>query len=229
MKFQALRAPTTRQIKGVKTNYFASVSLDLSDPVPHNPPVNLALNGGCALKHSRIHGCRLLLVPLLGLLTCYYSQAQSSPGTTPQNCVVAINPATCQVTVSNCKTTSTGDPLVDVNDTLTWDSPTTPFWIDFNRSGSFSHTPVSASRVPTGQKETVRRDTLCNGGGSCYYKYSLTRQGAPTACADPGVRVVPPQSLLFFYLELGALVLLVGLVSIALWRIWSRKRALSLR
>jgi hypothetical protein len=30
-------------------HFLASISLDLSDRVPHNPPVNLALKGGGAL------------------------------------------------------------------------------------------------------------------------------------------------------------------------------------
>ena len=181
------------------------------------------------MKHSRILSCRLLLVPPLVLLSCYYSKAQPPPGTMPQNCVVKIDQKTCQVTVINCKTSAPGEPLVDVNDAVTWEAPI-PFWIDFKPIASVSHTPVSASRVPSGRKETVRRDWWCNSAAKCYYPYSLTRQGESKPCVDPGVRVVTPPSANFvFYLELVALVGLVGLVSFAVWRIMTRKRALSLK
>jgi hypothetical protein len=176
------------------------------------------------LKHSRILACRWLLVLPLVLLSCHYSKAQPSPGK-PQNCVVKIDQNSCQVTVIDCKTSAPGEPLVDVNDTVTWEAPI-PFWIDFKPIASFSHTPVSASRVPSGRKEPVRRDWLCNSLANCYYKYSLTRQSESTPCIDPGVRVVPPPSAnLLLYLELVALVGLVGLVSFAVWRIMARKPA----
>ena len=180
------------------------------------------------MEHSRILACRLLLALPLVLLSCYYSKAQPSPGV-PQNCVVNIDQKTCHVTVINCKTSAPGEPLVDVNDAVTWEAPI-PFWIDFKPLAGFSHTPVSASRVPSGRREPVRRDWLCSSGASCYYKYSLTRQSESTPCIDPGVRVVPPPSAnLFLYLELVALVGLVGLVSFAVWRSRARKRALSLK
>jgi hypothetical protein len=175
------------------------------------------------LKQSSIFVRRLLLVPPLVLLSCYYSKAQPSPGK-PQDCVVKIDQNSCQVTVIDCKTSAPGEPLVDVNDTVTWEAPI-PFWIDFKLIAGFSHTPVSASRVPSGRKETVRRDGWCNSSASCYYKYSLTRQGESTPCIDPGVRVVPPSANFVLYLEFVALVGLVGLVSFAVWRIMARKPA----
>jgi hypothetical protein len=36
-------------VKAVKPHSLATISLDLTDRVPHNPPVNLALKGGGAL------------------------------------------------------------------------------------------------------------------------------------------------------------------------------------
>jgi hypothetical protein len=184
------------------------------------------------LKHSRILACRLLLVPLLVLLSCYYSKAQPPPGTV-QNCIVDIDVASCTVTVSHCTVDANNDPWVNRNDTVTWKASTasTTYSIDFKRYLSvFSHTPVSASTISSGHPETVLGDLLCKKHVSCYYKYSLTRQGETKACVDPGVRVVPPPSANFvLYLALVALVGLVGLVSFAVWRSRARKRALSLK
>lgn len=183
------------------------------------------------MKHSRILGCRFLLVPLLGLLTCYYSQAQS-PSTKAQSCQVDIDPGTCTVTVRDCKTDK-GDPLVDLGDTVTWNvlTPHTPHTIGFKPLLSFiRHTPFSASTISSGHPETVVGDSWCTNGFSCYYGYSLTRQGENKPCVDPGVRVVtPPSANVVLYVELVALVALVGLVSFAVWRSRARKRASSLK
>jgi hypothetical protein len=181
------------------------------------------------LKHSRILAFRLLLVPPLVLLSCYYSKAQPPPGTV-QNCIVDIDTASCTVTVSHCTVDANNDPWVNLNDTVTWKASTT-YSIDFKRYLSvLSHTPVSASTISSGHPETVLGDLLCKKHVSCYYKYSLTRQGETKACVDPGVRVVTPPSANFvLYLEFVALVALVGLVSFAVWRIRVRKRALSLK
>jgi len=180
------------------------------------------------LKHSKILACRLLLVPSLVLLSCYYSKAQPPPGTV-QNCIVDIDTVGCTVTVSHCAVDANNDPWVNLNDTVTWKA-STPYSIDFKRYMSvFSHTPVSASTISSGHQETVLGDSLCKKHVSCYYKYSLTRQGETKACIDPGVRVVPPSANFVFYLELVALVGLVGLVSFAVWKIMTRKRALSLK
>lgn len=181
------------------------------------------------MKHSRILACRLLLVPPLVLLGCYYSEAQPPPGTV-QNCIVDIDTASCNVTVSHCTVDANNDPWVNLNDTVTWKASTT-YSIDFKRYLIvFSHTPVSASTISSGHPETVVGDLLCKKHVSCYYKYKLTRQGETKACIDPGVRVVPPSSAnVVLYLELVALVGLVGLVSFALWRIMARKRALPLK
>jgi hypothetical protein len=169
------------------------------------------------LKHSKILACRLLLVPPLVLLSCYYSKAQPPP-TKAQSCQVDIDPGTCTVTVRDCRTDN-GDPLVDSNDTVTWNASPT-YSIAFKRYLSvFQHTPVSASTISSGPPAPVVRDWLCARWRKCYYPYSLTRQGAPTACVDPGVRVVPPPADFLFYLELVAL---LGLVSFAVWRIRAR-------
>ena len=175
------------------------------------------------MKHSRILACRSLLVLLLGLLTCYYSQAQS-PSTKAQSCQVDIDPGTCTVTVRDCKTYK-GEPLVDLGDTVTW-NVLTPHTIDFKPLLVFiPHTPFSGSKISSGHSDTVVGDLLCTKHLKCYYGYSLTRQGESKPCVDPGVRVVPPSANLFLYLELVALVGLVGLVSFAVWRIMARKPA----
>jgi hypothetical protein len=181
------------------------------------------------LKHSRILACRLLLVPPLVLLSCYYSKAQPPPGTV-QNCIVDIDTASCTVTVSHCTVDANNDPWVNLNDTVTWKASTTSS-IDFKPYLSiFPHTPVSASTISSGHPETVVGDWWCAKRRKCYYPYSLTRQGENKPCIDPGVRVVtPPSANVVLYLELVALVALVGLVSFAVWRSRARNRTLSLK
>ena len=181
------------------------------------------------MKQSSILVRRLLLVPPLVLLSCYYSKAQPPPGTV-QNCIVDIDTASCTVKVSHCTVDANNDPWVNLNDTVTWKASTT-YSIDFKPYLSiFPHTPVSASTISSGHSETVLGDFSCKKHVSCYYKYSLTRQGENKACIDPGVRVVPPPSANFvLYLDFVALVALVGLVSFAVWRSRARKRTLSLK
>ena len=171
------------------------------------------------MKQSSILVRRLLLVPPLLLLSCYYGKAQPPPGTV-QNCIVDIDTASCTVKVSHCTVDANNDPLVSLNDTVTWKASTT-YSIDFKPYLSiFPHTPFSASTISSGHPATVVGDVLCTRHISCYYRYSLTRQGENRPCVDPGVRVVPPPLDFLFYLELVAV---LGLVSFAVWRVRARK------
>ena len=181
------------------------------------------------MKHSKILACRLLLVPSLVLLSCYYSKAQPPPGTV-QNCIVDIDTASCTVKVSHCAVDANNDPWVNLNDTVTWKASTS-YSIDFKPYLTiFPHTPFSASTISSGHPATVVGDWWCARRRQCYYPYSLTRQGENKPCIDPGVRVVtPPAANFVFYLELVALVAFVGLVSFAAWRIRARNRASSLK
>ncbi len=170
------------------------------------------------MKHSRILACRLLLVLLLGLLTCYYTQAQSPPSTTR---LVNIRP--------DC--TVDQDPVkVSIDDTVTWNppGPLHRYSLDFT-----NESPFAASSVPAGSSAKVIGTLICNKAtvsiltstGACYFLYNPSKDNGKR-CADPGVRVVPPPVDVVFYFELGAL-LVLG--TFAVWRIMARKRALPLK
>ena len=87
--------------------------------------------------------------------------------------------------------------------------------------------PFAASSVAAGSQAKVTGTLVCNRltvyalskTRACYFPYTVSKDnGKP--CADPGVRVVPPMVGVLFYLEL---VVLLGLVSFAVWRIRARK------
>lgn len=135
------------------------------------------------MRASKIFGCWLLLVPLLGVVGCgksaYVHKGPEVYATT--------------VKVSACK----ADPdtvLVHKGDTLTWivDPPD-----GFTYTISFpSNKPISSTTVPTGQGQNVTGDFWCTvlGGispGKCVYPYNLTQSGSggTTTCPDPGVHV----------------------------------------
>ena len=169
------------------------------------------------MKHSRILACRLLLVPFLGLLTCYYSQAQS-PSTKPP---VNIRP--------DC--TVDQDPVkVSIDDTVTWNppSPVHHYSLDFT-----NESPFAASSIAAGSSAKVIGTWKCNKATVsvltstpvCYFPYNPSKDKGKR-CADPGVRVVPPAVDFVFYFELGAL-LVLG--TFAVWRSMVRKRTLSLK
>jgi hypothetical protein len=175
------------------------------------------------VKFLRIFACRLLLIPLLGLLGSYYGNAQ--PGlSTHQDCIVDIDPNSCTVKVSHCMVDANNDPLVKPKDTITWNPPKS-FTIGFKPLGStIAHTPVSAPTISSG-KETVQTDFWCaNDHYLCSYPYSLTRQGEAKACVDPGVRVVPPNPFAI-YLWVGV----VALTGFVAWKIILRNRGSSAR
>jgi hypothetical protein len=174
------------------------------------------------LKPARILGCRVLLIPILGLVSCYYSEAQ-------QACEVDIiqeSQNTCAVKVKPpCTTTS--DPTVpmvdpDNGDTVIWN--TLGYTISFKPiavlGATFQHTPFTSPTFPSGPPpRPVKRDFWCNSLlRKCYFNYGL-KQGTQT-CADPGVQVVPPSPISFFIW----LVALLGISSYAILRIRLRKR-----
>ena len=169
------------------------------------------------MKHSRILVCRLLLVLLLGLLTCYYSQAQS--------------PSTARLVNIRPDCTVDQDPVkVLIDDTVTWNPPSSlhRYSLDFTNGSPFATSSIaagsSAKVIGTGtcNKATV---SFLTSTPACYFPYNPSKDTSKP-CADPGVRVVPPSVDLVFYFELGALLVLGAF---AVWRIMVRKRAPSLR
>lgn len=168
------------------------------------------------MKHSKILACRLLLVPPLVLLSCYYSKAQAPPSAAPP---VNIRPD-CSVDP---------DPIkVSIDDTVTW-SPPSPlhrYSLDF-----MNESPFAASSVAAGSSAKVIGTWKCNKATvsfltstrACYFPYNPSKDNGKR-CADPGVRVVPPAVDFVFYFELGGL-LVLG--TFAVLRIRARKRTLS--
>jgi hypothetical protein len=165
------------------------------------------------LKHSRIVACRFLLVPLLALLSCYYSQAQPPPSTKRPNIL------------PDC--TVDQDPLkVSIDDTVIWNPPNSlhRYSLDFT-----NESPFAASSVAAGSSAKVIGTRKCNKATVswltstpvCYFLYNPSKDHG-NRCGDPGVRVVPPAVDFVFYFELGAL-LVLG--TFAVWRIMVRKRA----
>ena len=165
------------------------------------------------MKHSRIVACRFLLVPLLALLSCYYSQAQPPPSTKRPNIL------------PDC--TVDQDPVkVSIDDTVTWNppGPLHRYSLDFT-----NESPFAASSVAAGSSAKVIGTRKCNKATVswltstpvCYFLYNPSKDNGKR-CADPGVRVVPPPVDVVFYFELGAL-LVLG--TFAVWRIMVRKRA----
>jgi hypothetical protein len=136
------------------------------------------------MRASRIFGGWLLLVPLLGVLSC------SKVGYVHKGPEVY----TTTVKVSACK----ADPdtvQVHKGDTLTW---------IVNPPDGFTYTisfpnnkPISSTTAPTGQGQSVTGDVWCTTLGwisssKCVYPYNLVRSGGgggTTTCPDPGVHV----------------------------------------
>jgi hypothetical protein len=88
----------------------------------------------------------------------------------------------------NDKCVATPD-RADVPDggTVSWRPPATiTYKIDFSGKDPISPPVVS------GPTYTVHGGFLCSTVRLwCEYKYSLTKQGESTACADPGIRILP--------------------------------------
>jgi hypothetical protein len=165
------------------------------------------------LNPARILRCRVLLIPILGLVGCYYSEAK-------QTCEVdiTINQNTCTVTVKPPCTTDSSDhtvPLVSPGDTVFWNP--SGYTVSFKPLlGIFHHTPVGVLTLPSGSPaaKAVTRDGWCSTVHLCSYNYSLT--AGTQLCADPGVHVVPPSTNIWFY---AGLVALLGFGTYAVLRI----------
>jgi hypothetical protein len=123
----------------------------------------------------------------------------------------------------NC-TVDTDTAEASIDGSVTWNPPSSlhRYSLDFT-DGS----PFAASSIAAGPAARVTGTLVCNkvtvyvlsSTSACYFPYKVFKDnGKP--CADPGVRVVPPMMGFLFYLEL---VVLLGLVSFAVWRIRARK------
>ena len=172
------------------------------------------------MKSPGIFARLLLLILLFGLLSSR-TQAQTNAAG-PQNCKAQIDPNTCKVTISSCRVDSNGEPFVGLQDVVTW-SPDT-YTVTFKKTSiGLQHTPFPDETFSSARGEVVQGDWLCRNFRTCYYSYSLTRQGESNTCIDPGVRVVPPNSILV-YLWVGALGALVVLTGVVFWRLRARNR-----
>jgi hypothetical protein len=176
------------------------------------------------LKPSRVFVYGLLAFSLIGPHGPAYTTGQT--GTPPQqscvvvvdNCTVTVDPKSCKIDPKDPKA-----PLVYPQDSIKWASNT-----KYSISFSILHTPFSAN-PQIGTPQPVARDFWCNTFGSkstdaCYYKYDLMQGTSTTPCNDPGVRVVPPTVISFYYLLLALGALLVPALY-AILTIRARKRA----
>ena len=177
------------------------------------------------MKSPGIFARLLLLILLFGLLNPYTQGQTGAAGA--QNCKAQIDPITCKVTISSCRVDSNGEPFVGLQDTVTW-SPDT-YTVTFKKTSiGLRHTPFPDETFSSAKGEVVQGDWLCKNFQTCYYPYSLTRQGESRPCVDPGVRVVPPNTLAL-YLWVGALGALVVMTGFAVWRMRARNRESSVR
>jgi hypothetical protein len=174
--------------------------------------------GECPLKLPNVLGYDLLLALLLGVPGYAGVILSTTPVSPPP---VTIRP--------NC-TVDQDTAEASIDGSVTWNPPSSlhPYSLDFA-----DRSPFAASSVAAGSKAKVTGTLVCNRltvyaltkTRACYFPYTVSKDnGKP--CADPGVRVVPPMVGVLFYLEL---VVLLGLGTLAVWRISARKRTSSLK
>src|ERR1700692_1490253 len=126
-------------------------------------------------------GCALLLLSMLGILSC------NNASYVRKGAEVKTN----TVTITDC-VASPDTVQINLNDTLTWlndSSDKNQYTIHFER------TPLPANDAPTGQGQKVKGDFWCNHLHSihadyCVYPYDLIKADGKK-CPDPGVHVTP--------------------------------------
>ena len=170
------------------------------------------------MKLPNVLGYDLLLALLLGVPGYAGVILSTTPVSPPP---VTIRP--------NC-TVDQDTAEASIDGFVTWNPPSSlhRYSLDFT-DGS----PFAASSIAAGPAARVTGTWVCNkvtvyvlySTSACYFPYKVSKDNG-TPCADPGVRVVPPMLGVLFYLEL---VVLLGLGTLAVWRISARKRTSSLK
>jgi hypothetical protein len=129
------------------------------------------------MRTCRLCGCLLLLGTLVVL----------------GGCEKAVTKLSHEVGISNC-TASPDTVTVHERDQVHWQpGDQHDYTIRFPNPGEPAPNPFTVKHGVSNPAHPIHGHSGCtsSGNGEFYCKYSLTKDNAPTPCADPGIRIIP--------------------------------------